>query len=76
MLTGNFEKNRQNYDVFDTTGTYLQLFQSSHKLMCSMILSLKILHKCQTKIAADDFLIFNFYLSKKIRLDFPCESSA
>ena len=32
--------------------------------------------KRQTKIAADDTLIFYFYLSKKIRLDFPCESSA
>ena len=28
------------------------------------------------KIAADDILIFYFYLSKKIRLDFSCESSA
>ena len=32
--------------------------------------------KRQTKIAADDTLIFYFYLSKKIRLDFSCESSA
>ena len=32
--------------------------------------------KCQTKIAADDILIFYFYLSKKIWLDFSCESSA
>ena len=31
--------------------------------------------KCQTKIAADDLIIFYFYLSKKIRLDFSCESS-
>ena len=31
--------------------------------------------KRQTKIA-DDILIFYFYLSKKIRLDFSCESSA
>ena len=30
----------------------------------------------QTKIAADDILIFSFYLSKKIRLKFLCESSA
>ena len=28
--------------------------------------------KRQTKIAADDILIFYFYLSKKIRLDFSC----
>ena len=28
------------------------------------------------KIAADDILIFHFYLLKKIRLDFSCESSA
>ena len=32
--------------------------------------------KGQTKIAADDILIFYFYLSKKIRLDFSCDSSA
>ena len=32
--------------------------------------------KCQTKIAADNILILYFYLSKKIRLDFSCESSA
>ena len=32
--------------------------------------------KAQTKIAADDILIFYFYLSKKIRLDVSCESSA
>ena len=32
--------------------------------------------KRQTKIAADDILIFHFYLSKKIRLGFSCESSA
>ena len=30
----------------------------------------------QTKIAADDTLFFYFYLSKEIRLDFSCESSA
>ena len=32
--------------------------------------------KRQTKIAADDILIFYFHLSKKIRLDFSFESSA
>ena len=32
--------------------------------------------KRQTIIAADDILIFYFDLLKKIRLDFPCESSA
>ena len=32
--------------------------------------------KRQTKIAADDLLIFYFYLSKKIRLDVSSESSA
>ena len=32
--------------------------------------------KRQTKIAADDILIFYFYLSKKIRLDISSESSA
>ena len=31
--------------------------------------------KHQTKIAADNMLSFYFYLSKKIRLDFLCESS-
>ena len=30
--------------------------------------------KRQTKIAADDILIFYFYLLKKIRLDLSCES--
>ena len=30
----------------------------------------------KAKIAADDTLIFYIYLSKKIRLDFSCESSA
>ena len=33
-------------------------------------------HKAPNKNAADDILIFYFYLSKKIRLDFSCESSA
>ena len=32
--------------------------------------------KRQTKIAADDTLFFYFYLSKEIRLDISCESSA
>ena len=32
--------------------------------------------KAPKKIAADDILIFDFHLSKKIRLDFSCESSA
>ena len=32
--------------------------------------------KRETKTAADDILIFYSYLSKKIRLDFSCESSA
>ena len=31
--------------------------------------------KRQTIIAADDILIFYFYFSKKIMLDFSCESS-
>ena len=30
--------------------------------------------KRQTNIAGDDILIFYFYLSKKIRLDFSCEA--
>ena len=37
------------------------------------ILTLKVPKK---KIAADDILIFYFYLLKKIRLDFSCESPA
>ena len=32
--------------------------------------------KCQTKIVANDILIFYFYLSKKIRLDFSCDISS
>ena len=32
--------------------------------------------KAPSKIAADDTYYFYFYLSKKIRLDVPCESSA
>ena len=32
--------------------------------------------KCPTKIAADDTLFFYFCLSKEIRLDVSCESSA
>ena len=32
--------------------------------------------KCLTKIVADDTLFFYFYLSKEIRLDVSCESSA
>ena len=32
--------------------------------------------KRQTKIAADDTLLFYFYLSKEIKLDISCESSA
>ena len=39
-----------------------------HKIMLTL--------KVQTKIAADNIFIFYFYLSKKIRLDFSCESSA
>ena len=31
--------------------------------------------KCQPKIAADDTLLFYFYLSKEIRLGVSCESS-
>ena len=32
--------------------------------------------KSQTKIAADDILIFYFYLSKKTKLDFSCEEDS
>ena len=35
-----------------------------------------MIFKRQTKIAADDILIFYFNLSKKIRLDVSSESSA
>ena len=41
-------------------------------IYCNIVYSLKR----QTKIAADDILIVYFYLSKKIRLDFSCESSS
>ena len=43
-----------------------------------LVKSLKIFFplKCQTKIAADDTLFFYFYLSKEIRLNVSCESSA
>ena len=33
------------------------------------------LRQCELKIAADHILIFHFYLTKKIRLDFSRESS-
>ena len=36
--------------------------------------ALRLTLKRQRKIAADDVLIFYIYLSKKIRLDFSCES--
>ena len=36
----------------------------------------KLTLKAPNKIAADDILMFYFYLSKKIRLDLSCESSA
>ena len=55
-------------------------------LVCKAVLvhaiitiALEYLHyplKRETKVAADDILIFYLYLSKKIRLDFSCESSA
>ena len=40
------------------------------------IMNEDLLLKRQTKIAADDILLFYFYLPKKIRLGFSCESSA
>ena len=43
--------------------------QPKGKMFCFLPL------KRQTKIAADDILTFDFYLSKEIRLDFSCESS-
>ena len=45
-------------------------------LSCLNSISINPSKKCQTKIAADNYLILYFYLSKKIRLDFSCESSA
>ena len=42
----------------------------------SLAASFRLTLKAPTKIAADNILIFYFYLSKKIRLDFSCESSA
>ena len=41
------------------------------------ITKIRTIHfKAKKKIVADDILIFYFYLSDKIRLDFSCESSA
>ena len=42
-----------------------------------LILAIKCVEplKHQTKIAAEDILIFYYYLSKKIRLDSSCEFS-
>ena len=48
-------------------------------LMDEKLLFIILTLKRQTKIAEDDILFyffFTFYLSKKIRLDFSCESSA
>ena len=47
-----------------------------HFVKSLALCNLSFIFRCQTKIAADDILIFYFYLSKKIRLDFSCESSA
>ena len=48
----------------------------SHGVSILMMLKILIPLKRQIKIASDDILIFYFYLSKMIRLDFSCESSA
>ena len=50
--------------------------QKSRKQMCSDAIHFHDFKKCQTKIGADDILIFYFYLSKKIRYDFSHDSSA
>ena len=46
--------------------------------LCDFLITLEddLPLKRRTKVAADDILIFYFYLSKKIRLDLSCESSA
>ena len=57
--------------IFDAeTLSYDQVFPYSSGLIFSWDC------KRYSKIAADDILIFYFYLLKKIRLDFSCESSA
>ena len=48
----------------------------NHRCSFKFDLKLVLTLKRETKIAADDILPFYFYLSKIIRLDFSCESSA
>ena len=43
---------------------------------CLNSISINSFKHCPTKIAVDNILILYFYLSKKIRLYFSCESSA
>ena len=72
-------------DLLNETVFGFSCIHTRYKLVCqfllpaetSIIFGRKQKHlKRQTKIAADDTLIYYFYLSKKIRLEFSCESSA
>ena len=47
-----------------------------YSVSCSHYMYSILTIKAPNKIAADDILIFYFYLSMKIRLDFSYESSA
>ena len=52
------------------------MMETKHSAEFLYNLLLKLILKEPNKIAADDILIIYFYPSKKIRLDFSCESSA
>ena len=52
------------------------MFTMDVKQQCNMLFGKTFVIKRQTKIAADDTLIFYFSLWKKIRLDVSSESSA
>ena len=55
---------------------YLPTFSKTQELQIEIASVLQRLSlKRQTKIAADDTLIFYFYFLKKIRVDVSCESS-
>ena len=73
ILKAEYEFDSPYWDDISSSGTIFMIKAiSKYWASDSIIKPLK----CQTKIAADDILIFHFYHSKKIRLDFSCESSA
>ena len=58
---------------FITTAPFISVSGSLSSSNFSRQITKSVVHltlKAQTKIAADDILIFYFYLSRKIRLDF------